>query len=139
MVEEGELQEDSSKNFCINLLKAMGLDGKESEDEMEKLKQDIEATQEMVNLPDEWVYDFPREDKESTQEGKEMETQIENKGTDKEMEPKQRGTIPPDGKKPKNKEENTNQNVNKWGPIQADRRNLRQINDGKIVMEKARV
>jgi hypothetical protein len=56
MTERGEIQEEPNKNFCINLLKAMELDDKESEDELEESTQDNTADQEMMALPDEWVY-----------------------------------------------------------------------------------
>jgi hypothetical protein len=115
MLDEGEMQEDPNRNFCINLLKAMELDDKENEDGLEETEQNFTTDQEMVALPEEWVYAIANEEEGETQTEMEAKTQTEDKEADRTEEMVQGEKAQPKSKKTKKETTKTDQETRKWG------------------------
>jgi hypothetical protein len=92
MMEEGEVQEGLTNNLCINLLKAMELEEREEgqEEQTEEIDREENQDQEMINLPDEWIYAMSKEDENSVLENDAEEDKMDS--TDTIQEEKQMGT-----------------------------------------------
>jgi hypothetical protein len=91
----------------------------------------------MVTLPKEWVYAITRKEEGETQTDMEAKTQIKDKEVDETEEMVQAEKAQPKSKETKKKITKTYQETGKWGPIQAEGRCTRHLQDGKTILEKA--
>jgi hypothetical protein len=137
LMEDERIQEEPNKNLCINLLNAMELDDKESEDRWEEEKEDTEPEQEQFYLPEEWVYGISKEGGQTYPEQREMQDQAEEEEQIQENEVGQERDPTPQVKKQGGRPRKAEPKQKQWGPLQAERRSARTVNDGKIVIEKA--
>jgi hypothetical protein len=91
-----DTQEEPNRTFCINLLRDMELDDRESEDDkqeheqgtladqeletgkthMEKVGEDLEFEQEQLNIPEEWVYIISKDRRKQTLSRKRHKTKL---------------------------------------------------------------
>jgi hypothetical protein len=95
MMDEGEFQEGLTNNLCGNLLKAMELEEREEgeEEQAEEIGREENQDQEMVNLPDEWIYAMSKEEESIVLKDDVEEDKMEN--TDIAQEEEQLGTEQP--------------------------------------------
>nr|CAB3457118.1 unnamed protein product [Digitaria exilis] len=135
---------------------AMELEEKEEEEIDNDMEQNCntEEESELINLPEEWVYSLgginaqEEEHIQSRLKTKNMGPETENQqeevkmGTEDEQAPIQAEKTNPDqGEQQqldKHTEENKPEKANKkWGPIQAEKKSSRVVNDGRTALEKA--
>jgi hypothetical protein len=152
-----DTQEEPNRTFCINLLRDMELDDRESEDDkqeheqgtladqeletgkthMEKVGEDLEFEQEQLNLPEEWVYTISKDREKTNPEQEETQNQAEEGEKTHENVMEQERDPTPQMKKHKGKPEEADHKQKQWGPVQAERRSARVLVDGKTVIERA--
>lgn len=128
LTETGGVQEDMTKNFCINVLRAMELDDKEDEEDMDEDKQNKDEEQEQTTLPEEWVY--------ARNQGGEKRNQLEGEQTAQDKNPEEKTDTLMREEQSKGKEERNNQKT-RWGSVQAERRSSRLQQDDRTTVEKA--
>jgi hypothetical protein len=150
-------QEEPNRNFCINLLRDTELDDRENEDEkqeheqgdladqefetskthMHEIGEDLEAEQEQLHLPEEWVYAMSKDEEKTNPGHQGTQTQADEKKETHENVMEQERDLTPQMKKHKGKPEEANHKQKQWGPVQAERRSARLLADGKTVIERA--
>lgn len=130
---------EMNTQYCMNLLRAMELEEKEENSEMEQIMEAGEDN-ELINLPEEWVYSLSEgEIRDNTQPPSEVNNG-EEMLPEQEEQHDQEGDVNMLGEQGKTtigEEGRTKRKTNKWGPIQAEKRSTRLREDGKTALEKA--
>jgi len=124
--QECDYEHEESAADCLNLLHAMELDDKfESEEDLGE-EEGMVLEEEMVNLPEDWVFNLQ-------QEG----AQVQEGSGDAQVAKESRVPITTDPPAPAPAKGKKARKELAWGPVMAIRRSKRNMNDDRPVMEKA--